>query len=128
LISALRGDAWVARARVGETTGISLKAWVASRVGIDPVTARLLTDPSLEAPVGFLEEGGWTGGARASIPWFKYVTTRGGVDVDFTERSLIAAVGTLEIKDSCGCFRFRAGREGIDVWIGVDVTPEMARR
>ena len=56
------------------------------------------------------------------------------VDVDFTERSLIAAVGTLEIKDSCGCFRFRAtgahrmGREGIDVWIGVDVTPEMARR
>lgn len=134
LVSSNRGDAWVARARLGEVTSVSLKTWVASRVGVDPVTARLLTDPSLEAPVGFFEEGGWTGGARASIPWFKYVTTRGGVDVDFTAQSLVAAVGTLEVRDACGCFRFRAtgahriGREGVDVWIGVDVTPEMAHR
>ncbi len=134
LIAAVAGNAWVARARVGETTGLFMKAWVASRVGVDPVTARLLTDPSLESPVGFLAEGGWTGGVRASIPWFKYVTTRGGVDVDFTERTLLAAVGTLELRDSCGCFRFRAtgahrlGREGIDVWISLDVTPEMIGR
>ena len=134
LLSSIDGNAWVARARVGETTGLFLKAWVAYRDGLDPVAARLLTDPSMEAPVGFLNEGGWTGGARAGIPWAKYLTTRGGVDVDFSSQAIVAAVGTLELRDGCGCFRLRAtgahrmGRDGIDVWISIDVTAEMMKR
>ncbi len=128
------GSAWVARARVGDASAWSLRAWVASRVGVDPAASRLLSDSSETVAVGFLSEGGWTGGARASIPWTKFVSTRGGVDVDFTAERLVAAVATLELRDACGCFRFRAtgsrrmGREGVDLWVSLDVTPEAAVR
>lgn len=128
------GHAYVARVRVGESSGLFARAWIAARQGLDPVAARLLTDPAMETPTGFLSEGGTTGGVRAGIPWAKFLATRGGVDVDLGERTLVAAVATIELRDGCGCFRVRAtgahrlGRDGVDVWLSLDLTPESAKR
>ena len=55
------------------------------------------------------------------------VTTRAGADVDLDARQLVAAVGALELHAPCGCVVVRAtashriGREGVDVWLTVDL-------
>ncbi|MBX3265031.1 MAG: hypothetical protein KF782_35495, partial [Labilithrix sp.] len=46
------GSAVVARIRIGPSDGARVVANLASRDGIDPVLARALTDPSIEAPAG----------------------------------------------------------------------------
>ena len=121
------GGAFVARARVGPTTGLHLTTHVAERDGVDPLVARALADAPLEPASGFLALPGWTGGARLAIPFGSRVTARGGADVDLDARELVAALGALELHDPCGCVVVRAsvahriGRDGIDAWVTVDV-------
>jgi hypothetical protein len=100
---------------------------VAGREGIDPVTARALTDAPLEPSAGLLAQAGWTGGARIAIPWTRAIVTRAGADMDLTSERLVAAAGGLELHDACGCVVIRAnashriGRDGVDVWLTVDL-------
>jgi hypothetical protein len=121
------GGAFVARARLGPASGVNLGAHVAERDGVDPVVARALVDAPLEPASGFLALAGWTGGARLAIPLGSRVTTRAGADMDLDARQLVAAVGALELHDPCGCVVVRAtaahriGREGVDVWLTVDL-------
>ncbi|HEX8794529.1 MAG TPA: hypothetical protein VF765_26470, partial [Polyangiaceae bacterium] len=121
------GGAFVARMRVGRTTGLRLAARAAERDGIDPLVARALVDAPLEPASGFLTTAGWTGGARLGIPIGSRVTARGGADVDLQARQLVAALGALEVHDPCNCVVVRAnaahriGRDGIDVWVTVDI-------
>ncbi|MGO8994281.1 MAG: hypothetical protein ACLQVI_13210 [Polyangiaceae bacterium] len=123
------GGAFTARARIGELRGPHLVLLAAERDGIDPVLARALTDAPLEPSSGFLSAMGWTAGARAGIPWTYWLTTTGGADVDLTAQMLVAARGGIELRDHCGCLRVRAnaahrlGREGVDVWVTVDLAP-----
>jgi hypothetical protein len=55
------------------------------------------------------------------------VTLRGGADVDFDARALVAALGALEVHDPCGCVvvrtsaSHRIGRAGVDIWLTVDL-------
>jgi len=129
--SGASGDAFVLRARVGSDRGSApmISAHVAARDGVDPVMARLLTDAPLEPAAGFLATPGYSGGVRASVPWTKWLATRGGVDMDLSALVLTAATGTIELKDTCGCFRVRLsashrlGRDGVDVWATIDVVP-----
>lgn len=127
--SAREGHAVLLRARFGPLDRVHLSANVAGRVGIDPVVARLLTDAPLEPSSGFLAAPGWTGGARLSLPFSRAVITRGGVDADLSEPLLLAARGSVELRDACECIALRAtgsrriGREGVDVWITVDLAP-----
>jgi hypothetical protein len=106
---------------------VNLGAHVAERDGVDPVVARALVDAPLEPASGFLALAGWTGGARLAIPLGSRVTTRAGADMDLDARQLVAAVGALELHDPCGCVVVRAtaahriGREGVDVWLTVDL-------
>jgi hypothetical protein len=126
------GDAFVLRARVGvperTNVGPSVTAYVAARDGVDPVAARLLTGAPLEPAVGLLALPGYTGGVRASVPWARWISTRGGVDMDLTSVVLTAATGSIELRDTCGCFRLRLnashrlGRDGVDVWATIDLT------
>ncbi len=121
------GGALVARARVGSSVGLHFTAHVAERDGVDPVVARALTDAPLEPSSGFLAAAGWTGGARVALPLGSRVTTRAGADYDFGARELVAALGALELHDPCGCVVVRAtaahriGRDGVDVWVTVDL-------
>ena len=127
-----QGDALLIRARIGapwrnEHAGPTIAAHLAFREGVDPVAARLLTDAPLEPAAGFFELPGASGGLRASVPWTKWLTTRGGVDMDLDSLVVTAAVGTVELRDSCGCFRIavnaahRLGRDGVDVWTTIDL-------
>jgi hypothetical protein len=121
------GGALLARGRVGPAETLHLALHVAERDGVDPLIARALVSAPLEPASGFLSASGWTGGARVAIPIGSRVTTRGGADVDFDAQALVAAVGSLELHDPCGCVVVRAtaahriGRGGVDAWVTVDL-------
>ncbi len=121
------GGVFVARARIGPGSGLHLTAHVAERDGIDPIVARALVDAPLEPASGFLAAPGWTGGARLGVPLGARITTRGGADVDFEVREIVAAVAALELHDPCNCVVVRAtashriGRGGVDAWLAVDL-------
>ena len=127
LAGPVAGGAFVARLRAGPEMGLNLTAHVAERDGVDPVLARVLVEAPLEPASGFLSATGWTGGAHLAIPLGSRVTTRGGGDVDHDARELVAAVGSLELHDPCGCVVVRAtaahriGRDGVDAWVSVDL-------
>jgi hypothetical protein len=123
------GHAVTARARLGSTRSVSVALLVAGRDGVDPVLARALTDAPLAASYGFLATTGWTSGARVTVPITALVTARGGVDGDLTLDRLVAAHGALEVHDRCRCVVVRLsaaerlGRDGVDVWLSVDLVP-----
>ena len=128
--SGSEGGALLARARIGPESGANLAAHVAERDGVDPIIARTLVDAPLEPASGFLALPGWTGGARVAVPLGARITARAGADVDYpTARTtqLVAAVAALELHDPCNCVVVRAsaahriGRDGIDVWLTVDL-------
>ena len=121
------GGVLLGRVRFGAPSSWLLSVHVAGRDGVDPILARLLVDAPLEPASGFLVAPGWTGGARAGVPLGTRVTLRGGADVDFDARALVAALGALEVHDPCGCVvvrtsaSHRIGRGGVDVWLTVDL-------
>jgi len=121
------GGAFVAGGRIGPGSGLHLAAHVAERDGVDPLIARALVDAPLEPASGFLAGPGWTGGARLAVPIGSRITTRGGADVDFDARELVAAAFSLELHDPCNCVVVRAtashriGRGGVDAWLAVDL-------
>jgi len=123
------GSAVVARARLGPSSGIHVGVHAAGREGIDPVVARLLTDAPFEPSSGFLSAAGWTGGARVAVPWTDGLITSGGVDGDATAKELLAARGSIELRDRCRCVAVRAtgshrlARPGVDVWLTIDLAP-----
>jgi hypothetical protein len=115
--------------RIGRVDGPRTYTHAAVRHGIDPTLARALTDPSIEAPTGFLAQEGVTGGTGLVIPWVPAVTTLAGIDVDATERQLVQARAGIELHDRCKCLTLRAngahriGRNGVDVWLALDFAP-----
>lgn len=120
------GNAVSARARLGRTNGPRLTANVAATGSVDPILARALTDPALEAPSGFFARSGTTGGGGVAIPWNKLLTTSAGADYDASAPALVAVRGGVELRDRCGCVALRTnaahriGRQGVDVWLIVD--------
>ena len=123
------GHAFIVRGRLGVPSGLGITAYVAGRSGVDPVAARLLTDAPLEPASGLLAAEGYSGGFRVGIPWTSFLATRGGIDMDLSAPELTGAVGTVELRDKCGCFRLRIngahrlGRDGVDVWATIDLVP-----
>lgn len=121
------GGALLAEARIGEEAGLHANFHVTERDGVDPLAARALVEAPLEPATGFFAATGWAGGGRISIPIGSRITTRGGAEFDLTGRSLVAALGALELHDPCRCVIVRAtaahrvGREGVDVWLSVDL-------
>ena len=122
------GGAIIASLRIGPASGLHLAAHAAGRDGADPYVARALVDVPFEAASGFLSAPGWTGGAGVGVPFGPRITARGGADVDLTAGELVAALGSLELHDPCGCVVVRAtaahriGREGVDAWVSVDLS------
>ncbi|HLK38495.1 MAG TPA: hypothetical protein VKU41_17150 [Polyangiaceae bacterium] len=125
--SAPGGGALFVRTRVGRALGLHATVHVAQRDGVDPLLARMLVSAPLEPAGGFLAVPGWTGGVRLGVPIGVRVTARGGADYDLDARELVAAVGSLELHDPCGCVVLRAnvahrvGRDGVDAWVSIDL-------
>ena len=123
------GVAAAARYRFGRADSLHIGAVLAYREGVDPVIARALGDAPLEPASGFLSREGLTGGARLAVPWSSVVTTTVGADGDLSARELVAARGSIELRDRCGCLvvrgtgAHRIGREGVDVWVTIDLSP-----
>jgi hypothetical protein len=121
------GGAFVGRIRVGRAAGLHVTLRATDRDGVDPVAARALADPTLEPATGFLASNGWGGTADASVPLGPRVTVRGGSTVDIERATMVAAVGSIEVHDSCRCTAVRLtssnriGRDGVDVWLTVDL-------
>jgi hypothetical protein len=116
-----------ARARLGAADGLNLAVHAEERDGVDPVLSRLLLDAPLEPASGFFAAAGWTGGAGVGVPVGTRVTLRAAADGDAETRTLVAALGALELHDPCGCVVVRAtvahrvGRDGVDAWVSVDL-------
>ncbi len=126
------GHAMAGRLRLGPERAFHVGLLVAGRDGVDPVLARALTDAPLAASSGFLATTGWTSGARATVPITTLVTARAGGDVDLTAQKLVGVRGSLEVHDKCQCLALRLsaaerlGRDGVDVWVSVDLAPRYA--
>jgi hypothetical protein len=124
-----RGHALNLRARVGELRSLHATFAVAGRDGVDPVVARALTDAPLASSSGFLATTGWTAGGRLTVPVVPTVTLRAGVDGDLTAQKVVAAQGSIDLHDRCGCMALRLhaserlGRDGVDVWLSMDLMP-----
>ncbi len=127
------GSVVATRARVGPARGLHLGLHAAGRSGVDPVLARLLTDAPLEPSQGLLSATGWGGGATAVVPWVHALATRAGVDADLTARVLLSARAGIELRDRCECIALRLsgahrlGRDGVDVWVTLDLAPSGVR-
>ncbi len=125
------GSAFVARSRLGAIDSLHLGVNVAARAGVDPIAARLLTDAPLEPSAGFFATEGWTGGSNVTVPWTTWLATSAGGDVDLTNQILVAARAGIELRDKCQCFAVRLagahriGREGVDVWLSIDLAPRL---
>jgi hypothetical protein len=127
------GGALVSTVRLGPASGLNITAHISERDSLDPQMARALVDPVLEPESGFLASSGWSGGARAGLPLGSRLAVRGGADGDFESRSLVAATAAIEVHDPCDCVvvrlsgAHRIGRDGVDVWLSIDL-PVASRR
>lgn len=131
--TARHGDAVSARVRVGRTQSLNATIDGAARAGIDPRAARVLVAPWSEPFGGYLVREGVTVGGDVRMPLTRHVVAAGGGDVDASRGVLLGARGALEFRDNCGCIVVRAsgsqrlGREGIDVWLALELVPTTAR-
>ena len=128
-----KGFAAIARTRVGAATGAWIRLDLAAQTGDGAGRARAIAAGAWGAlpadALAYLATGGVTGGAEVSIPWASVVRTGARADVDFDARALLAVKGLAEYRHPCGCFGIglvvahRAGREGVDAAVTVDVVP-----
>ncbi len=127
------GSVVLGRVRVGRRDGPSLGLRSALRGGADPILARALVDPATEPSSGYLATEGLSVGASAVYPWSRLVVTAAHVDHDVSNAELLFARGSLTLRDRCECLGLtasggkRLGREGIDVWLTIQVGPERPR-
>ncbi len=120
----------VARARIGALDGPRLLAHLATSSGRDPGSARLVGSGGSEAPSSFLARAGTTLGGRAILPLLRGLSATAGAEGDLVASALLGAFGGLELRDPCRCVVVRAhgahrlGREGIDVWLSLDIVTD----
>jgi hypothetical protein len=129
----LRGDdglVAVGRTRIGEQDGWHLQVKAAGRKGVEPLLARALAAPSAEEPSGgWLSDEGWTGAAEIAGELTRSVRARIWAEEDLTTRTLLEVRGTIGYAHPCRCVSVdgfagkRLGREGVDVWISIDLAP-----
>jgi len=125
-----RGQVLVGKTRLGEQDGWHLAVKAAGRNGIEPLLARALAAPSAEEPSGgWLADEGWTVGAEIAGKFARSVGARVSAEEDLTSRTLLEVKGSLGYAHPCRCLSVdgfagkRLGRDGIDVWIAIDLAP-----
>lgn len=121
------GVAVSSRVRVGAERGLHVEARASGRSGIDPTLARVLAPSVREAPSAYFASVGYSAGGALVVPWTRHVTTRVGADADLTARTLLGVRGSIDLRDTCGCVTLRVfgserlGREGLDLWVALEL-------
>jgi hypothetical protein len=120
----------VGKARLGEQDGWHLAVKGAGRRGINPLAARALAGATAEEPSGgWLAAEGWSGGAEIAARLARSVGARISAEEDFTARTLLQVRGSVGYAHPCRCISVdgfvgkRLGREGVDVWVSIDLAP-----
>jgi hypothetical protein len=124
------GSVTVGRARIGEQDGWHLQVKTAGRKGVEPLLARALAAPGAQEPSGgWLSDEGWTGAAEIAGELTRSLRARVWAEEDLTARTLLEVRGTIGYAHPCRCVSVdgfagkRLGREGVDVWISIDLAP-----
>jgi hypothetical protein len=126
------------RARLGADDGPSIRLDTAAQGGAGAGEARAVAAGAWAALPGdtlaYLSKSGVTVGAEIAVPWARSFRTAARADVDLASGALLAVRGLAEYRHPCGCFGLglmaahRAGRDGADVALNVEIAPETARR
>jgi hypothetical protein len=124
------GQVLVGKVRFGEQDGWHLVVKSAGRRGLQPLAARALAGMTAEEPSGgWLAAEGWSGGAEIAARLARSVGARISAEEDFTSRTLLQVRGSLGYAHPCRCISIdgfvgkRLGREGVDVWVSIDLAP-----
>jgi len=124
------GHVLVGRARLGDKDGWHLAIKGAGRRGFNPLAARALTGMTADEPSGgWLAAEGWSGGAEIAARLARSVGARISAEEDFTARALLQVRASLGYAHPCRCIAIdgfvgkRLGREGVDVWVAIDLAP-----
>ena len=123
------GHVLVGKARLGEKDGWHLSIKGAGRRGFNPLAARALAGTAEEPSGGWLAAEGWSGGAEIAARLARSVGARISAEEDFTARTLLQVRGSLGYAHPCRCISIdgfvgkRLGREGVDVWVSIDLAP-----
>jgi hypothetical protein len=130
LLKAPRGRLFIGKARIGEQDGWHVTAKAAGRVGVEPIVARALGSPSAEEPSGgWLAAEGWSAGAEIAAKFTRSVGATLSAQEDITTRTLLETHGSIGYAHPCRCISIdafagkRLGRDGIDVWVSIDLAP-----
>ncbi len=125
-----RGQVTVGRVRLGEQDGWHVQVKAAGREGVEPLFARLLAAPSAEEPSGgWLSDEGWSGAAEIAGRLTRSVSALLSAEEDLTSRTLLQVRGSVGYAHPCRCVSVdafagkRLGREGVDLWISIDLAP-----
>ena len=120
----------VGKARFGEQDGWHLAVKGAGRRGFNPVEARALSGATAEEPSGgWLAAEGWSGGAEIAARLARSLGARISAEEDLTSRTLLQVRGSLGYAHPCRCIAVdgfvgkRLGRDGVDVWVSIDLAP-----
>lgn len=115
------------RGRVGPKLGPRLLVHAAFGTSDDAFSARRLADGGADAPSTFLSARTASVGGRGVLPVARRVSFMAGADGDLAQSTFLGAFGGVELRDKCQCLVLRAfgsrrlGREGVDVWLTLDV-------
>jgi hypothetical protein len=130
-----RGYALLVRARLGPDDRPSIRFDASTQAGAGAGQARAIASGAWAALPGdalaYLTASGLTAGAELSIPWARALRTTARVDADLGSGALLAIGGGAAYRHPCGCFGLgvlaahRAGREGADVAVTVDLAPRV---
>jgi hypothetical protein len=124
------GQVLIGKIRFGEQDGWHLVVKSAGRRGLQPLAARALAGTTAEEPSGgWLAAEGWSGGAEIAARLARSVGARISAEEDLTSRTLLQVRGSLGYAHPCRCISIdgfvgkRLGRDGIDVWVSIDLAP-----
>lgn len=122
------------RGRLGREEGARLHVHAAFATASDAFAARRLGEGGADVPAPYLAaRTSWVGG-RGVLPVARRVSLMAGADGDLEAVSLLGAFGGVELRDACQCFVLRAlgsrriGRDGVDVWLSLDILGDAPRR
>jgi hypothetical protein len=131
--SGREGAAVIGSVRLGPQEGPYIAVDAAGQSGAGAAAARAVAAGTAAALPGdelsYLDVAGWTGGAEVQIPWTRTIRTNTRADADLTAGELLAIRGGAAYRHPCGCVAaelvglHRLGREGVDVWLTVDLAP-----
>ncbi|HKQ71410.1 MAG TPA: hypothetical protein VJT73_18830, partial [Polyangiaceae bacterium] len=124
------GSVFVGKVRWGEQDDWHLVTRLAGRAGLEPVVARSLAAPAATEPSGgWLSDEGWTAGAEVFGRFTRSISAKVAAEEDLTSRTLLGVRGSLGYAHPCRCISVdgfaakRLGREGVDVWVSIDLAP-----